>query len=189
MRIHNKWLFLGLLPAICSIAPAQTAGRAEHRASNEIVDYWVARWETDIIGVAEAMPADKYPFAPTNGEFKGVRTFAQQVKHVAAANHILAASILGAKPPANAGDETGPDSVRTKPEIIAYLKDSFAVLHGAARAIDDNNALIKSSPISPLIGTGTRLGLAMEALLHAAEHYGQMIEYLRMNGVVPPRSR
>ena len=182
-------MLLCLLPAVCGIAPAQTTGHAGHRTSGQITDYWVARWEADLVGVAEAMPADKYSFAPTNGAFNGVRTFAQQVKHVAAANHILAANISGANPPADAGDETGPDAVRTKPEIIAYLKDSFAALHRAAKAIDDNNTVIKSSPISPLKGGGTRFGLAIEALVHSANHYGQMIEYLRMNGIVPPRSR
>jgi uncharacterized damage-inducible protein DinB len=130
------------------------------------------------------MPADKYGFAPTDGEFKGVRTFGQQVKHLAATNHILAAAALGEEPPAGAGDEVGPETVRTKAEILNYLNGSFEHL---ARAIGDKNTTVKSSPISPLKGTETtRLALTVEAMIHAFDHYGQMVEYLRMNGVVPP---
>ena len=143
-----------------------------------------------IVCAADAMPAVKYGFAPTDGEFKGVRTFGQQVKHLAATNHILAAAALGEEPPTGAGDEMGPETVRTKAEILDYLNASFAHLGKAIDAIDDKKATVKSSPISPLKGTETtRLALTVEALIHAFNHYGQMVEYLRMNGVVPPASR
>jgi hypothetical protein len=143
-----------------------------------------------IVSAADAMPADKYGFAPTDGEFKGVRTFGQQVKHLAAANHILAAAALGEEPPAGAGDEMGPETVRTKPEILDYLNGSFEHLARAIDAIGSKNASVKSSPISPLRGTeATRLALTVEAMFHALDHYGQMVEYLRMNGIVPPASR
>lgn len=146
--------------------------------------------ETRVMSVAEAMPADKYGFAPAEGEFKGVRTFAQQMKHLAATNHILAAAALGEAPPAEAGDETGPESVRTKADVLRYAKESFAHLMKAVQAIGDQRIAVKSSPISPLQGnSATRLALAVEALLHAFNHYGQMVEYLRMNGIVPPASR
>lgn len=145
---------------------------------------------TEIVSAAEAMPADKYGFAPTDGEFKGVRTFGKQVKHLAATNHILAAAALGEEPPADAGDELGPESIRTKAEIIDYLNGSFAHLQKAVDAIGDKKLAVKSSPISPLsANTVTRLTLVVEASVHAFNHYGQMVEYLRMNGVVPPASR
>jgi uncharacterized damage-inducible protein DinB len=146
--------------------------------------------QTLIVSAADAMPADKYGFAPTDGEFKGVRTFGQQVKHLAAANHILAAAALGEEPPAGAGDEMGPETVRTKAEILDYLNGSFEHLARAIEAIGDKNATVKSSPISPLkVTETTRLALTVEAMIHAFDHYGQMVEYLRMNGVVPPASR
>ena len=146
--------------------------------------------QTLIVSAADAMPADKYGFAPTDGEFKGVRTFGQQVKHLAATNHILAAAALGEEPPTGAGDEMGPETVRTKAEILDYLNGSFKHLARAIAAIGDKNAAVKSSPISPLRGTeATRLALTVEAMIHAFDHYGQMVEYLRMNGVVPPASR
>lgn len=143
-----------------------------------------------IVAVADAMPAVKYGFAPTDGEFKGVRTFGQQVKHLAATNHILAAAALGEKTPSDAGDEMGPETVRTKAEILDYLNASFAHLGKAVDGIGEKNAIVKSSPISPLKDTETtRLALIVEALIHAFNHYGQMVEYLRLNGVVPPASR
>ena len=135
------------------------------------------------------MPASQQ-HAPTDGEFKGVRTFGQQVKHLAATNPILAGASLGEETPADAGDEMGPETVRTKAEILDYLNASFAHLGKAIDAIDEKNATVKSSPISPLKGTETtRLALTVEAMIHAFDHYGQIVEYLRMNGVVPPASR
>ena len=146
--------------------------------------------EREIISTVDAMPADKFGFAPTDGEFKGVRTFGQMVKHFSATNHILAAAALGEEPPADAGDELGPENVRTKAEILIYLKGSFVHLEKAVQAIGQTNIPVNASPISPLKrGEVTRLALITETLLHAYDHYGQMVEYLRMNGVVPPASR
>jgi uncharacterized damage-inducible protein DinB len=146
--------------------------------------------EKAIVSAADAMPADKYGFAPTDGEFKGVRTFGQMVKHLSATNYILVAAALGEEPPADAGDELGPEAVRTKPEILDYLKGSFARLGKAIEAIGQENAPARTSPISPLKSAeATRLALVVESLVHAFDHYGQMVEYLRMNGVVPPASR
>jgi hypothetical protein len=112
------------------------------------------------------------------------------VKHFSATNHILAAAALGEEPPADAGDELGPGNVRTKAEILTYLKGSFVHLEKAVQAIGQTNIPMTPSPISPLKrGEVTRLALITETLLHAYDHYGQMVEYLRMNGVVPPASR
>jgi len=146
--------------------------------------------QDQVVSAAEAMPATKYEFIPTEGEFKGVRTFARLVRHLSATNHILAAAALGEEPPADAGDENGPETVRTKAEILDYLNSSFAHLGRAIDAIGEPNASVKASPISPLPASKTtRLALTVEALFNAFDHYGQMVEYLRMNGVVPPASR
>ena len=145
-----------------------------------------------IVDAADAMPADKYGFAPppTGGEFANVRTFSKQVRHLAATNYILAAAALGQRPPADAGDETGPDSVVTKAQHVTYLRGSFDALERAARAIGDASIPVGSSPISPFQGgTATRVALVAEAMTHAYDHYGQMVVYLRMNGVIPPASR
>lgn len=179
-----------LVLACAAAAQAQVPKPAEQRTPSQSLEPLFRVVEKNLVGVADAMPADKYQFAPTEGEFKGVRTFGQQLKHAAATNYILAAAALGEKPPPDAGDETGPESVRTKAEIVEYLKGSFAYLHKALEAIDERGEVVAGSPISPLQGhTATRLGLTVEALIHAYDHYGQAVEYLRMNGIVPPASR
>lgn len=169
---------------------ANEAGVLDAGAEKRALQIFLKSVQSQIVSAADAMPAVKYGFAPEDGEFKGVRTFSQQVKHLAATNHILAAAALGEEPPADAGDEVGPESVRSKPEILNYLNESFAHLGKAIDAIGEKNAMVKSSPISPLPAKATtRLGLTVEALIHAFDHYGQMVEYLRMNGIVPPASR
>jgi DinB superfamily len=168
----------------------QGAARLDAQREKRAMQVLLKAAQTKIVSAADAMPADKYGFAPTDGEFKGVRTFGQEVKHLAATNFILAAAALGEDPPTDAGDETGPETARTKAEILDYLLGSFARLGQAIDAIGNNNAPVKSSPISPLKNAeATRLALAVESMSHALNHYGQMVEYLRMNGIVPPASR
>jgi hypothetical protein len=134
------------------------------------------------------MPEDKYSLAPTSGEFKGVRTFAQQVKHVATVNYMVGAAILEEKPPVELGSENGPDSVKTKADIEKFIKDSFAYVHKAVASVNEGNLL---KPIKSPFGQGTTTRLGMGTLIvgHCFDHYGQMVEYLRMNGIVPPASR
>jgi hypothetical protein len=145
-----------------------------------------------VVPAADAMPEDRYSFTPGSGEckgeFKGVRTFAEQVKHFAAANFQLGSLTLGEKPPHGERGEAAPESIQTKAQIMDYLKGSFAYLHRAAAAIDEKNA---ADPIE-LRGRkngGTRVGFLVDAIAHSQNHYGQMVEYLRMNGIVPPSSR
>ena len=138
-----------------------------------------------IVPAADAMPEAKYSFAPSNGEFSGVRTFAEQVKHLAAANYQLAAATLGQEPPAGTDHETAPDSVKTKAQIMDYLEGSFTSLHRAAATINENDM---DDPIRSK-GNRTRLLLLIDAVVHSSNHYGQMVEYLRMNNIVPPASR
>jgi uncharacterized damage-inducible protein DinB len=134
------------------------------------------------------MPEDKFSFVPTQGEFKGVRTFAQQVKHIAAVNYLIAGAILGEKPPVNLGGEDGPDNITSKADVVKFLRDSFTYLHKAATSIDENNVLGQvPAPFGP--NKMTRLGLSIIAISHPFDHYGQMVEYLRMNNIIPPASR
>jgi hypothetical protein len=186
------WLAAGSLWAqmIPQIVDTKNNASLDARQEKRALESLMKIVEKEIISTVDAMPADKFGFAPTDGEFKGVRTFGQMVKHFSATNHILAAAALGEEPPAEAGDELGPESVRTKAEILAYLKGSFVHLDKAVEAIGQTNIPVNASPISPLKrGEVTRLALITETLLHAYDHYGQLVEYLRMNGVVPPASR
>jgi hypothetical protein len=186
---NTKRLFAFLLLLAASgLALAQDAKPAEHRTIAPVLDRGVAGVESEFVSAAGAMPEDKYSFAPTNGEFKGVRTFAQQVKHVAAVNYMVGAAILEEKPPVELGGENGPDSVKTKADIEKFLKDSFTYAHKAVGTINEGNLL---NPIKSPFGENmvTRLGMATLIVGHCFDHYGQMVEYLRMNSIVPPASR
>jgi uncharacterized damage-inducible protein DinB len=143
--------------------------------------------EREFTSAAEAMPDDKYSFVPSTGEFKGVRTFAQQVKHVAAANYYFGSGVLGEKTPAEAGGDNGPDNLKTRAEIVKFLKDSFVYLHTALGSVTAQNQMDQID--SPFGRKVPRLSLASFSLAHPMDHYGQMVVYLRMNGIVPPASR
>jgi uncharacterized damage-inducible protein DinB len=177
-----------LLPSLSSFILAQSEKLTPAVTASQVLEQRIASIEQEVVPAAAAMPAEKYGFAPSNGEFAGVRTFAEEVKHLAAANYQLGSRALGEKPPAGTADERAPDSVKTRAEILAYLQGSFACLHRAAASVDATNA------VEPLPGTQgtwqrTRLGLIVDAIAHTSNHYGQMVEYLRMNGIVPPASR
>jgi uncharacterized damage-inducible protein DinB len=138
--------------------------------------------------LAQAMPEDKFDYAPSSGEFKGVRTFAQQLKHVAATNYIYGAAITGEKPPVDVGDEEGPPSMKSRAEILKFVTNSFYYVQKAFEKIDATNVV---SPINNPFGEGKTTRLSMAALIigHCNDHYGQMAEYLRLNGIVPPASQ
>lgn len=145
--------------------------------------------DREIVSLAEAMPADKYDFAPTTGEFSGVRTFGLQMRHIAAVNFEVAAAILGEKSPVDKGaNENGPDSLNNKDAIVKFLKDSFAYAHKAANSINVENCLGEvKSPFGS--GTATRASLGTILSWHSFDHYGQAVVYARMNGIIPPASR
>jgi len=172
----------------CSAVALPQTTQSDHLWAAQVLEDWVSNAEKEIVPAAEAMPEDKYSFAPSIGEFTGVRTFAEQVKHLAAANYQLGARILAEAPPHGEQNESAPDSVRSKQEIVEYAKGSFAILRRAVASIHENNL---TYPISGTKGTWqrTRLGLAVDAIAHSYDHYGQMVEYLRMNSIVPPASR
>jgi uncharacterized damage-inducible protein DinB len=188
MRDKFRCLAFCLL-ALAALGAAQdNKGKDEHRTVTEVLDHTVLNMEHDFVPAAEAMPEDKFGFAPTNGDFKGVRTFGQQIKHVAAVNYELGAAILEEKPPVDIGDESGPASITSKADILKYLNDSFAYVHKAVHTINDKNLVeTVKSPFGE--GRVSRLGLATSVAAHGFDHYGQMVEYLRMNGIVPPASR
>jgi hypothetical protein len=169
------------------IAPLQQPGGAqEKRTIASVLDHQFTTAEQDLVAAAEAMPEAKYSFAPTGGEFTGVRTFGQQLKHVAVYNFRSFGAMLGQK--AAPDGDNGPDSVRTKDQILKYLRDSFALGHKAIATIGPGNLLseVKNSPEE---GYDTPLALVTFACWHAYDHYGQIVEYLRMNRIVPPASR
>ncbi|PYX34201.1 MAG: hypothetical protein DMG80_03115, partial [Acidobacteria bacterium] len=100
--------------ALCSLGLAQAPDDKKTATIASVLDGTVKQIEGELVPAVEAMPEDKFGFAPTSGEFKGVRTFAAQAKHVAAVNYIIGSSILGEKIPVDTGGENGPDVVKSK---------------------------------------------------------------------------
>lgn len=148
-------------------------------------------FEQEFMGVAKAMPADKYNFAPAAANFApsqgekydGVRTFAKEVAHVSQANYYFASAILGEKMPAEA---QGIGKLTTKDELLKAAADSFAYAHRAIATITPENAFVA---IDGVDGLHSRAVIASFVSAHGYDHYGQMVEYLRMNGIVPPGSK
>jgi len=182
---------------VVSAQSEKSAAKTPAPTLSTVLDHSLSNLENDVVPAADAMSEDKFDFAPSNGdlkgsEFKGVRTFAQQVKHIAATNYQIGGALLGEKPPVEVGDpngpDNGPDSLKTKAEIVDYLKNSFAYSHKALATINQKNIVEQvQSPFGP--NKASRLGLAIVTLSHTNDHYGQMVEYLRMNGIIPPASR
>ncbi len=157
-------------PAVGTVmTPAATYGKLLGMLSKEFVD------------AVEAMPEDKFNFAPTTGEFKGVRSFSAQVKHVASANwYFFGGSDMTDEKTKAKGDAI--EKLTTKAEIVQALKDSLAQAHTYVDGISAENAFVMTEH-------GTRGGMASFGIAHMMDHYGQLVVYLRMNGIVPPASR
>lgn len=154
-----------------------------------MVDREISAVEKQVVEAAEAMPEGKFNFTPESlsiagYDYKGVRSFAVQVKHVASSNYFIWSPITGDAIPAAIKDGNGPVEMKTKAEIIKFLKDSFALGHKAAATLTAENML---QPYAA--GKAARLDRTEFGIAHAYNHYGQMVEYLRMNGIVPPASR
>lgn len=185
--MKKSFLLCGILSltAVGTFVSAQEKTGPRPTIASEL-DSQLSMVESDFVSLAETMPEERYSCAPSTGEFKGVRTFAQQVKHVAFANHLFFSAIVGEKAETGPGRE-GPESIRTKAEILRYLRDSFALGHRAIRTITSDNAVtpVENAPVARF---NTRLAMATHACAHAYDHYGQMIEYLRMNRILPPSS-
>lgn len=155
------------------------------------LDEMLTLFEGEAVSAAKAMPAEKYNFAPSAAvfapgsaaKFDKVRTFAQQVAHVAQANYYFYMTLSGLKPDV---DVKAVGNLKTKDEIVAALQASFAFGHKALTTVTAANAF---ESIQGVDGLHTRATLADFAVAHGFDHYGQMVEYLRMNGVVPPASQ
>ena len=174
---------------LCAVAAAPLFA-ADPPSARKIFDGNLANTEKEVVGLAEAMPADKYDFAPTQGAFKGVRTFALQARHIATTLNQVASTMTGEKMPADAGkDENGPDTLKSKDEIVKYLKDAFALAHRAAATLTNENMLQETTDGFNPKGKRTRIDSMSIMLWHTYDHYGQMVEYARMNSVIPPASR
>jgi uncharacterized damage-inducible protein DinB len=177
-----------LLALVCSAAGAFAQAATPNAQAKKpatpptiasAIDQQVSILEREFVGAAEAMPDDKFNFTPITlnipgSEYKTVKTFAEEVRHVAATNYLLWGAITGDKSPIPSTEDNGPSSLKTKAEIIKYLTA-------------ENAAALVPSPFGQ--GQTTKLFCATFSVAHAFDHYGQMVEYLRMNGIIPPASR
>ena len=179
-------LMAGLLLAGGSLTQAQASHAMVSPAKS--FDAGLSSFETEMMGVAKAMPAEKYNFVPTadffkNGagtDFKTVKGFGDMVKHVAQANYYYAGGFSGMKPTV---DVKAIGSLTTKDQIVAALAASFDFAHKAMATLTVQNAF------EGIKDNDTRASLAGGLMAHGFDHYGQLVEYLRMNGIIPPASR
>ncbi len=154
-------------------------------------DAMLSNLEEEMTAVVKAMPADKFNFSPSaaaftpaqGAKFDGVRTFAGQVTHVISANYYFYSLISGTKPDV---DMKSIGAMTTKDQIVPALAASFAFAHKAVATITPANVFLT---IKGADGMNTRATVASFGVAHGFDHYGQMVEYLRMNGVVPPGSK
>jgi hypothetical protein len=190
MLLALPLLVLMVAPLAKSATQAQSSQAQPSRPTLAAdVDREISRLEKQVVDAAEAMPEEKFNFSPETlnipgDDYKGVRSFAVQVKHVASSNYFIWSHITGDPVPAFIKDGNGPTEMKTKAEILKFLRDSFALGHKAAATLTPQNVM------EPAAGSkSTRLHLTEFGVAHAYDHYGQMVEYLRMNGIVPPASR
>lgn len=165
------------------VGSAETPGKA--------MDELVSGLEGEMMGVVKAMPAEKFGFTPSAGafapaqgaKFEGVRSFAAQCTHVAEANFYFYATISGLKPDV---EMKSIEAMTKKEDVVEALQKSFTFAHRAVATITPQNAFLT---IKPVDGMQTRASLAAFGVAHGYDHYGQMVEYLRMNGILPPGSK
>src|SRR5271155_1756832 len=166
-------------------APAYAQQQDIPKTTAESIGGILSYTEAQFFSVAEAMPAEKYSYIPSapGGKFDGVRSFAEQVKHVACANYAFFNEIEGKTPP-DGCEKGGPAPAKTKPELLKYLRDSFDYGNKVLATINTQNAMDRVE--GRYGGPNTKLGIAVIAVWHIADHYGQVVYYLRLNGMVPP---
>ncbi len=168
---------------------AVPAAAQQERIPKDIAESigFALKWtEGQFLALAEAMPEDEYSFIPKDGNFDGVRSFAEQVKHVACAQFAFLNEIEGKTPPEHC-EKGGPSPAKTKAELLKYLRESFDYGNRVLPTINAQNVLARAE--GPYAGPNTKLGIAVAAVWHIADHYGQLVVYLRMNGIVPPSTQ
>jgi len=183
MILMTRFLLLAVASTTLFAADSQAP------SIGKVFDNQVRQVESEIGSLAEAMPASAYNFAPTQGDFKGVRTFSQQMSHIATVIYEVSAAALGEKCPVEAGPaENGSATIQGKDAVVRYLKDSFAYAHKAANSLTTANMMdMVQSPFGSQ--KTTRASLIGEIAWHSFDHYGQAVVYARMNKIIPPASR
>jgi uncharacterized damage-inducible protein DinB len=163
-----------LVPLLAMLGHAGTASAQTPKPDLTLRDALLRHWTEigdKIVKMAEEFPEDKYEFRPV----KEVRTFADNLRHVAFWNGYVAKTVRGEKadPKAN---ELPKSEYASKAAIVKALKSS----------LDEATELLKKSPATPSAKVSD---LWVSFIEHSGEHYGQLVVYYRLNGIVPPASR
>ena len=169
----------------CLVASLPMFGGDVSPNARQIFDKQLDASEREVMAVVETMPAKKFDFTPTEGAFTHVRPFGVQARHIAFCLNEVATALLG-EPMIPHTDQEGPRNLTSKEDIVKYLKEAFAHAHRAIGTLTNDDLL---EPIrDPYVETlrTTRLDAATIFLSHTWDHYGQMVEFLRMNNLVPP---
>ena len=133
-----------------------------------------------LTAMAEDFPEDKYDYKPTPAQ----RSFAEQLLHAAGANYFFTNPVMGQKPPA--GEDPKRDQYKTKADIVAFVKKSFSDGAAAIQSKGEKGLAIEV----PYADQKARvLDIANGIIEHSGEHYGQLVVYYRLAGLVPPESR
>jgi len=196
MKFSAVARFVAVSVVVFAIAPIIVAQEANSKAARppddipksiaESVAFSMQFAEGNLVGLAEAMPENKYSFVPTAGKFDDARSFGEQIKHVACAHFAFFNEFEGRKPPEDC-EKGGHDLAKTKAELVQYLKSSFDYGNRVLATLTEKNALDRVE--GRYAGPNTKLGISVVAVWHMTDHYGQLVEYLRMNGIVPPMTQ
>jgi uncharacterized damage-inducible protein DinB len=183
-RIVSIILAIGILVALASAQDAMKKEAPPKPAvwpSQALLDNWndVGR---KLIAMAEDFPEDKYDFKPVPAQ----RSFAEQLLHAANANYYFTNPVLGLKPPA--GEDPKREAYKTKVAVVEFVKKAFA--DGAAAIQKKGDKGMSDLVVDPFANQQVRVSdMAWGLLEHSGEHYGQLVVYYRVAGLVPPESR
>jgi len=168
-------------PAHAQDTKKEAAVKPADSPSKVVLDSWndIGR---KLIAMAEDFPEDKYDFKPTPAQ----RSFAEQLLHAANVNYFFTDPVLGKKMPAEEDPKRA--DYKTKADIVAFVKKSFADGAAAIKAKGDKG--MSDLLIDPFAHQQVRvLDMAYGFIEHCGEHYGQLVVYYRLSGLVPPESR
>lgn len=178
-----KSIFIVTLLLACALTCAAQTKPAE--GPKDWPKDWLDQWQIatgQLLGVAEAMPADKYGYKPV----KEVEAFGEQIKHTVLAMKVLLANAQGAQlDPAKVFAELS--KLKTKDEILAEFRKTV----DAGTAVFNQIAGKNDGEVveSQFFGKTTRRFLLLQAIAHNNNHYGQLTVHLRLNGITPPAGR
>lgn len=185
-RVVSFFLFVGVVVPLSAQTSLTKTNPPTAVTLPQVLEERLTGVERSLVGLAERMPEEEYSYTPTSGEFKGVRSFAGQIKHTAFVNYVIFSAMLGETAPTDDGSEDGPASIKTKAELLQYLHDSFALGHRAIAAMTEQNATASIKSSSGKSPFTTRLALVVSAIGHCFMHYGELMIYMRTGGIEPP---